>query len=230
MVALQVRLSTVMYHVVLAESALETVPSSIVNHTAVISHAQRLGRDASKILLDKSWHYSAMKNMRDVHKRGRPDLVHFSILSATSTPLYQHALMKLYVHTVQDIVIQFADNTRIPKSYHRFEGLFSRLLYQDSIEFEGNTLLEARRCTIHDLIKSINPTKTVGLSIHGKQFIDNNTIGNFGENPCVVVGGFQRGEFTRTTIDMLDCMYRISRMPLESHVVISRLLYDMERY
>lgn len=228
-VALQVRLFAVMYYVVLVESALEIVPASIINHPTVASHAKRLGRDASQILLDKSWHYSAMKGMADVHKRGRPDLVHFSILAATSTPLYQHTLMKLYIHTVQDVVIQFSDNVRIPKSYHRFEGLFSRLLCQNSVEYEGRTLLMARKCTIHDLIKSINPTKTVGLSVHGKQFIDVDTINDFGENPCIVVGGFQRGEFTRTTTDVLDCMYNIASTPLESHVVISRLLYDVER-
>jgi rRNA small subunit pseudouridine methyltransferase Nep1 len=93
-----------MYHVVLAESALETVPNSIASHPAVMYHAQRLGRDVSQILLDKSWHYAAMKGMQDVHKRGRPDLVHFSILSAIATPLYQRALMKLYIHTIQDMV------------------------------------------------------------------------------------------------------------------------------
>lgn len=228
-VALRARLFIVMYHVVLAESALETVPNSITSHPAVTLHAQKLGRDASQILLDKSWHYSAMKNMHDAHRRGRPDLVHFSILSATSTPLYQDALMKLYIHTVQDVVIWFADNIRIPKSYHRFEGLFSKLLCHNSIEFEDRTLLEARKCTIHELIKSINPTRTVGLSVHGKQPINNNIVNNFGENPCVVVGGFQRGEFTEETIDMLDCLYNVSPVPLETHVVISRILYDMER-
>ena len=228
-VALPVKLYIVMYHVVLAESALETVPNSIASHPAVMYHAQRLGRDVSQILLDKSWHYAAMKGMQDVHKRGRPDLVHFSILSAIATPLYQRALMKLYIHTIQDMVIRFADNIRIPKSYHRFEGLFSKLLYQNSIESEGRMLLEAQKGTMYDLIKSINPTDTIGLSVRGKQIINEDIIGRLGENPCIVIGGFQKGEFTRPTSDTFDCMYSVSPMPLEAHVVMSRILYDIER-
>jgi len=35
-------------------------------------------------------------------KRGRPDLVHFSILEATTIPLYLQNKMKLFVHTIDD--------------------------------------------------------------------------------------------------------------------------------
>jgi len=38
-----------------------------------------------------------MKGIKNETKRGRPDLVHFSILEATTIPLYLENKIKLYV-------------------------------------------------------------------------------------------------------------------------------------
>ena len=53
-------------------------------------------RYPDNILLDRSFHHFAMNVLSDAHKRGRPDLVHFSLLEATSTPLYLNN--KLNIH------------------------------------------------------------------------------------------------------------------------------------
>lgn len=219
-----------MIHVILAESALELVPNSISSHPAVRSHSKKLNREASCILLDNSWHYSAMKKLGNTHKRGRPDLVHFAILSATSTPLFRAGLMRMYVHTTRDVVIKIANKTKIPKSYHRFEGLFSKLLCRGSVEFEGHVLLEAGKCTMRDLVKSIGPTKTLGFSVRGRPLLNNEAMDTSGDSPCIVIGGFQKGGFAESTVDVLDCMYSISSMSLESHVAMSRILYNMEQF
>ena len=69
-----------MISLILSESALELVPSELTYHPSVISHARKLGKHPSEILLDNSWHFAAMKEIKNEMKRGRPDLVHFSIL------------------------------------------------------------------------------------------------------------------------------------------------------
>jgi len=76
-----------MISLILAESALELVPKELKSHSSVVSHAQKLGKRPSEILLDNSWHFAAMKGMDNEIKRGRPDLVHFCILEATTIPL-----------------------------------------------------------------------------------------------------------------------------------------------
>ena len=73
-----------MAFLIIAESALELVPKELQNHNSVKSHAKKLKKDSSKILLDNSWHFSAMKGIKDEIKRGRPDLVHFCLLEATT--------------------------------------------------------------------------------------------------------------------------------------------------
>ena len=106
-----------MLSLILAESSLELVPFSIQSHPSIMSHAAKLGKPPSKILLDNSWHFAGMKGIENEIKRGRPDLVHFSILEATSIPLYYENKFKFFVHTTNDKVISFAENVHIPKSY-----------------------------------------------------------------------------------------------------------------
>ena len=77
-----------MLSVILAESSIELVPKELQAHNAIISHSQKLGKKPSEILLDNSWHFAAMKGIKDEIKRGRPDLVHFSLLEACSIPLF----------------------------------------------------------------------------------------------------------------------------------------------
>lgn len=148
-----------MISVVLAESALELVPSELKHHQSVISHARKLGKLSSEILLDNSWHFAAMKGIINELKRGRPDLVHFSILEATTIPLYLKNKIKLYVHTIDDKVIYFGQNVHVPKSYHRFAGLIEKLYKEKKIIANNETLLEIKNKTFSELIDEINPSK-----------------------------------------------------------------------
>ena len=94
-----------MISLILSESALELVPYELEEHPSVVSHAKKLGKYPSDILLDNSWHFAAMKGLKDEIKRGRPDLVHFSILEATTIPLYLQNKLNLFVHTIDNKVI-----------------------------------------------------------------------------------------------------------------------------
>ena len=144
-----------MISLILTESSLELVPKELSSHPSVISHAQKLGKRPSEILLDNSWHFAAMKGISDEIKRGRPDLVHFCILEATTIPLYTKNKIKIYIHTIDDKVIYVGENVHIPKSYHRFEGLIEKLFLEKTIESGGNTLLEIKDRSFLELIDEI---------------------------------------------------------------------------
>lgn len=178
---------------ILAESALEMIPREIFSHPAVKSHARKMDKHPSRMLLDNSWHYAAMKKLHNVAKRGRPDLVHLAIVTVTSAPIYKkHRKLKLYVHTVDDHVIHFGSCVRIPKSYHRFTGLIEALYRKNLITVDrtlsstvvdtesmdnetaidddnkSDILLELRRNqTFVDLIKEKKFSKVIGLSSKG---------------------------------------------------------------
>ena len=109
-----------MLSLVIAESALELVPIELQRHNSVTASARRFNKKPSEILLDISWHFAAMKGIKNEIKRGRPDLVHFSLLEACSIPLYFENKLNVFVHTIDDKVISIGQNVRLPKSYHRF--------------------------------------------------------------------------------------------------------------
>ncbi len=218
-----------MIFLILAESGLELVPSNLQEHVSVISHAHKLRKDPSKILLDNSWHFAAMKGIKDEIKRGRPDLVHFCILEATTIPLYKKNKIKIYIHTTDDKVIYFGDNVNIPKSYHRFEGLMEKLFLEKTIEANGNVLLKIKEKSFSDLIDEIKPSKVVGFSTRGKKNSYENTVLEMPEDCCLVVGGYQKGHFSDMVQRRIDQLVSIGDSSFEAHVVVARILYEYEK-
>ena len=119
-----------MLNLIIAEAALELVPSEISRHASVRNDARRRELEPSEMLLDRSIHHAAMLKLEEDAKRGRPDLVHLTLLSVTSTPLYQAGRAKVYIHTRDDVVLELREQTRPPKSYFRFRDLMQQALLE----------------------------------------------------------------------------------------------------
>ena len=218
-----------MISLVLAESALELVPLELQDHPSVLSHAQKLGKDPSEILLDNSWHFAAMKGINNEIKRGRPDLVHFSILEATTIPLYLQNKIKIYIHTIDDKVIYIGENVHIPKSYHRFEGLIEKLFLEKTIQTDTSILLEIKEKSFSELINEIKPSKIIGFSTKGKLSSFEKLSSEISDNTCIVIGGFQKGHFSESTKSKITQLFSVDNLSYEAHVVIARMLYEYEK-
>ena len=213
---------------VLAESALELVPKEVRRSPAVLSDSRRREVDPSRILLDRSFHHSAMAKLKDGQKRGRPDLVHAALLSATGAPLFLDGLMKLYVHTFQDMVLEIKEGTRLPKSYSRFRGLAEKLLVEEPQE----GLVRVYRASMADLVrKALSADLVVGLSTQGRQtkLEELAKMVVAARTPCVIVGGFPHGHFMPETLRLTNTLVRIHSRPLEAHVVVARVVYEVEK-
>jgi len=217
---------------IIAETALETIPDEIAVHAAVRNHSRRLQQKSSEILLDRSYHHVAMKRLPNSLKRGRPDIVHFSLMEALATPLFMERKLKVYVHTINDKIITIADNLRIPKSYFRFERLMSSLFRDNIIKSsEGSILMELSNGTFADLVNIIKPNIVIGLSTVGVQSKAQKVAENASsvDRSCIVVGGFAKGHFSENVTRYLGPTYAISNIGLEAHVVIARILYEYEK-
>ena len=218
-----------MISLILSESALELVPSELKHHPSVVTHARKLGKYSSEILLDNSWHFAAMKGIKNEMKRGRPDLVHFSILEATTIPLYLENKIKLYVHTIDDKVISFGENVHLPKSYHRFAGVIEKLYQEKQIVTNNDVLLEIKDQSFSELIDEINPTKVIGFSTNGISSSYEKIAAEISDNSCLVLGGFQKGHFSDSIEDKITNLYSVGDESFEGHVVVSRMLYEYEK-
>jgi len=215
-------------NLIIAEAALELIPDQIIGHPSVKNDAERTGNEPSTIILDRSIHHSGMLKLGEDFKRGRPDLVYLTLLNATSTPLYQDGLAKVYIHTRNDIVLEFREQTRPPKSYSRFRDLM-RKSFQ---EMPDSGLIKVYELPIDSLLKNIIADLVVGLSTQGG-------YSGYGElavelsgkkNPAALVGGFPRGHFTPKTTKALDRVVRVDERSLDAHVVVARLIYEVEKH
>jgi rRNA small subunit pseudouridine methyltransferase Nep1 len=211
----------------LVESALELVPKEIRKEPAVANDAKRRGKDASGILLDRSFHHTAMAKLKASEKRGRPDLVHVALLSVTGTPLYLDGRVRVFVHTCDDNVLEIAERTRIPKNYLRFRGLMEEVL----VERPKQGLVRVHSMGVKGLVKMLSSDKVFGLSVQGKMMSleELAKMVAAAKNPSVIVGGFPHGHFSPTTLSVVDQFVRIHAKPLEAHVAASRVIYEVEK-
>ncbi len=218
-----------MISLILSESALELVPHDLKYHPSVVSHARKLGKNPSEILLDNSWHFAAMKGIKNEMKRGRPDLVHFSILESTTIPLYFQNRLQLFVHTVDDKIVSFGKNVHIPKSYHRFAGLMEKLYREKKIMSDDEMLLKIEDKTFSDLVNEINPSKIIGFSTNGTNSSYEKIATEIVDDTCIVIGGFQKGHFSNFVEDKITNLYSVGGESFEGHVIVSRILYEYEK-
>ncbi len=218
-----------MLSLIIAEASLELIPKKIRNHPSVVSHSRRLGKKPSEILLDNSWHFAAMKGLENEIKRGRPDIVHISLLQACSIPLFFEKKIQIFIHTINDQVITVGNKIRLPKSYHRFAGLMEQLFLEKIIQRDNEIFLKLEEMDFAELIEMINPTKVIGFSSEGQESSFSDISSKLDENSCIVVGGFQKGHFSDSIIKKLTELKKIGKNSFEAHVVISRILYEYEK-
>jgi len=222
-------------NLVIADTALETLPIKIFQHYS-LKKIRNSGKRPTDILLDRTLHHFAItsSNLEQGQKRARPDILHIILLTILATPLFKYNHLKVFIHTINNQVIKVGDNVRIPKSYSRFEGLMLDLIKNRKIiSKDGVLLLELNEnLNFSRLLKEyIEPDITIGLSIEGN-FNNFESISNElyrYKNPCIVIGGFAKGHFSKDIESCLNKKYSISNFSLEAHVVTSRILYEYEK-
>jgi rRNA small subunit pseudouridine methyltransferase Nep1 len=224
--------SVAMLNVVLVESALEMVPRGLMRHPSVRRDAKRRGKRPGEILLNRSLHHRAMIGLPEDHKRGRPDIVHINLLQALGTPLNRDGRLKIWVHTFGERVIEVAQEVRLPRDCNRFNSLMEQLFSEGKVPpREEKVLLRIHKIGLDVLIEKIDPTITIALSSGGELTNVEALCKSLGdeERPLFLIGGFPHGPMRDSTLLLADEVYSINPEPLESWIVISRLIYEYER-
>jgi rRNA small subunit pseudouridine methyltransferase Nep1 len=215
---------------ILAESALEKIPKDLWSHPAIRRHSKRRGKPPELVLLDRSYHHSAMKRLRESEKRGRPDIVHFALLEALGSPLNKENLLQTYVHTQNDYVITVNSEARLPRNYDRFVGLLEQLFELGRVPSKGRTLLKLEHKTLPQLLEETRNDQVMAFSRKGSPKTLETTIPMLLEKqrPCVIIGGFPRGHFSATTTGLAGEVVCIDPHMLETWTLTSRVIYEYE--
>ena len=216
---------------ILAESALETIPKHLWKHPTIKHRSKKRKKHPQFLLLDRSYDHFAMKNLPENEKRGRPDIVHFALLEALGSPLNKEKLLQVYIHTNKDHVIKVKPEARLPKNYNRFIGLMEQLFELGTAPPNGPALIKLESKTLPQLLHEINVTQTVAFSTVGKPRTLEDVVSKLstGERPAVIIGGFPHGHFSASTIQLTDELVCIDEETLEACTVTSRVIYEYER-
>jgi len=105
--------------IILVECGLELIPKEIRHHSAVKKNLSP--EKYSSQLLDTALHHTAMRNIENPKKRGRPDIAHLCLLNALGSPLNKTGNLNVFIHTINNKIYEFNREIRIARNYNRFK-------------------------------------------------------------------------------------------------------------
>lgn len=217
---------------VLADSALELIPQSIVYSDLIKKTAKKRGKSPHSMMLDSSYHYRAMTKIKDSNKRGRPDIVHFSLLNLLGAPLIKENPdeIRILIHTYNGTIIEINPETRIPKHYPRFIGLMEQLLTKGEIRNKDESLMWIiENLSLSELLKDIPENQRLLLTHSGESIeLESYFKKKSNQNLCTIIGCFSHGNFSSEIEELTNNKISISNQHLEAWTVFARIVFLRE--
>jgi rRNA small subunit pseudouridine methyltransferase Nep1 len=209
----------------LADSELEIIPPEIVHLPAVRKDAERRGKKADELLLDSSIHHSAMNGLKGRERRGRPDIVHISVLIANESILNKEEMLDMVVHTRNDYVIKISPKMRVVKNYNRFKGLVEQLFREREVP-KGEPLMKIDKGNVGAVLDEMGADRVILLSESGKK---KKLEDVFMENTVCVIGGFPHGDFISPVKEIADEIISVYPSPLPAWIALMEVVASYER-
>ena len=217
---------------ILADSALELIPQNIQYHEIIKKNAKKRGKIPQTMILDSSYHHKAMTKIMDSNKRGRPDILHFSLLNLLGAPIVREnpTKIKILIHTYTGKIIEINPETRIPKHYPRFIGLMEQLLVKEQIQSKEKLLMKiSSEKSIKDHIKEIPIEQRLLLTHRGEKIAVNTFFDSYSKKDlCLIIGCFPHGYFSKEIEQLTSNKISISEFHLEAWTVLARIAFLRE--
>jgi len=171
-----------------------------------------------------------MLSLTDKERRGRPDIIHLTLLEALGSPLNLEGLLRVYVHTYNNHIIFFKPETRLPRNFNRFIGLMEQLFEKRKVPPAGEALITLREGSLEMLLDEINLDYSVVLSRNGRPEPPSKLSERLAkhEETAVVIGGFPQGHISEQSLRLINEQISIDPSSLDAWVAASRLLSAYE--
>jgi len=217
----------------IVESSIETIPKELLNDPLIKKEALKRKKKTSEIILDVSKHYKPMQRhkIQNIDKRGRPDIIHRSLITILDSLLTKSIQTEIYIHTLKDEIIKVSPETRIPRNYNRFIGLFEQLFKHKKVPSNSpKALIEVSNKRVEEIFSDIR-TKSgliIGFSRKGKRL--KNSLNYFREHLqkeeliAYVVGGFPIGFFSEKILKNLDEIISLGPFSLTTSATLCRII------
>ncbi|MEM2842115.1 MAG: 16S rRNA methyltransferase [Thermoproteota archaeon] len=211
------------------DSALELVPKELRIHPVILTDSKKRGVLSERIVLDRAIHHFAMHGLENSERRGRPDIVHTTLLVATDSPAYRSGYMRVFVHTYDGKILIFRRGVRPPVNYNNFVKLMAQLLQSGRVPLSGKTLIEMSEGSLKSLLK---PTDSfvILLTSRGRKVDLRDVFKKVDRGEVtVLIGGYPKGPPRGELFELCDDAISIYDGVLASWTVTSRVIYELER-
>jgi len=210
--------------VILVECGMELIPKEIRKHSAVRKNLS--SQIYASQILDNALHHSAMKNLKNSEKRGRPDITHLCLLNALGSPLNKTGNLSLFIHTINNKIYEFNPEIRIARNYNRFKGLMAKTLIDGNIKVNGKHLISQFEGKLQDLINKFKNPEIILFSSRGKLVNDykNLFLEALSKNIIAIIGGFQKNTFSEELLRLSNNLISISEYSLDAWIVTNKII------
>lgn len=185
----------------------------------------KVGKDY--VILSSDRHKGFLKNQRKDPADYRPDILHQCLLMLLDSPLNRSNLLQIYIHTSSNVLIEVNPQTRIPRTYDRFCGLFVQLLHKLSIRAEGSSVKLLK--VIKNPVSAHLPVgcRRILTSFEASDLVKCRDIATPGDDRpiAVVVGGIAKG---KVSVDYTEEEIKISNYPLSAALTCAKLTTGFE--
>ncbi len=215
--------------ILLAEASIESFPEELMKDLNVRNFFSKLKKSPPEVMLDVNFHKQFMEDLPDFEKRGRPDIVHFTLLSCFGSILAREERLQVIIHTYDDQIINLNPEIRLPKSIERFNGLILQLFKDGRSPPTGDqVLMNLTKSSLPDLVKDLREKHDVIIefSVKGDQLtsLEYSKIIFESTNPLLIFGAFPHGEIKNIPSEFIDKKLGIYEKGLDLFAVISQIL------
>lgn len=215
-----------------ADSAIEPIPRELFNDEIIRKFALKKNKKPSEILLDSTYHHKPMKKLSNYKKRGRPDIIHFCLLNLVGSTFVLNNLteIEIYVHTIDNKIIEIKPYTRLPKNIDRFKGLIVQLFKQKKIETDGNILLRVlENENLESVLNSIDPNNRFLFSSKGYEMdLEKVLEKNNAMDLAFIIGAFPHGNFSQQINCLTKNMASVFPESLNAWIVLNKIIFFRE--
>lgn len=181
---------------VLAGAELELVPQEIAGHPAVRKPAQAHGKRPTELLLDQNVHGTASRRLPDGPRRGRPDIVHYTLLTLLESPLCKAGRLEVAIHTRDGVLVRVRHDTRLPRGEDRFQGLLAKTLRESASQDKDPLLWTEGTLPPKEVLARFAKGPVLRLDEGGALLQPAEAVARAqGEELTLVLGAFPSGDF-----------------------------------
>ncbi|MFW9851717.1 MAG: hypothetical protein ACFFDS_02120 [Candidatus Thorarchaeota archaeon] len=221
--------------ILIVEASLEQFPEDLMKDIKVRHFFSKIKKTPEDVMLDTNQHGHLMESLPNKEKRGRPDIVHFTLLSCFGSILAREHRLNVMIHTINDKIITINPDIRLPKNVDRFNGLILQLFKDKQVPPKASEpLMTLYESSLPDLVKKLRLEHdlVIEFSVKGEHLSSSNYSKLIYEatNPLLIFGAFPHGEIESLPSDLVDKKIAIYEEGLDLFAAVSQILASQQLF